>query len=143
MTSHRLLIAPLEEETGPREIRPAVVEDFRAEIRAAILETNLFAQVSVEPAARADLVLRPVLLIARETHLEDETPTVELAVRFELRHAVSRGVLWSREYRERSPTDLLARSPFPERRRLVASHAIRSRILEALRRDLTRFLLSY
>jgi hypothetical protein len=67
----------------------------------------------------------------------------EMEVRFELRVSTSRGLVWHAEYREESQQELLHQSPFRERQRILATQAIRQRILASLRRDLTRFLVAY
>ena len=142
---HVLVIEPVADETASREVRSALMEDFRGEVRAALAGIGLFSDVRTEAAGAPEplLLLRPVLLLERVAGSADQAPVVEMEVRFELRVSGSRGLVWRAEYREQSPQEILYQSPFHDRQRFIATQAIRRRILISLRRDLTRFLLAY
>lgn len=139
VTPYRLLIEPMQNQSSPPEVR----SDFREEIRTVIASTNLFAEVVTESSSPPDLFLRPVLLLERVSNLDQGSPVIELAIRFELGQTSSGGLLWEGEYRELSPSDLAFQSQLPDRQRLIAVRAIRKRILESLRQDLFRFILAY
>ncbi len=145
VTGYVLVIEPVADESGSREVRQGIMEDFRHEIQSALARGALFTEVRVERGDARDpfLLLRPVVLLDRVTRPDDPDAMVEMEVRFELRVSTSRGLVWHAEYREESPQELLHQSPFRDRRRILATQAIRQRILASLRRDLTRFLVAY
>ncbi len=145
LTGYLLVIEPVADESASREVRQRIMEDFRREIQTALARASLFAEVRTEGGGRREpfLLLRPVVLLDRVTRPADPDAMVEMEVRFEMRVSTSRGLVWHAEYREQSPQELLHQSPFRDRQRILANQAIRQRILAALRRDLTRFLVAY
>jgi hypothetical protein len=145
LTGHLLVIEPVEDESASREVAPALMDDFRDEIYRALAGTSLFADVRTDAGAASGpvLLLRPIILLLRETSPTEQDLIVEMEARFELRVSSSRGLIWQAEYREESPKEILYQSPFQDRARLLAAQATRQRILAALRRDLTRFLGAY
>jgi len=124
-------------------VRLTALEDLREEVRSSLTATGLFATVVTTETLGVDLMLRPVIQFERMTHSGESDPLIALSVRFELRSAGSNGMVWEREYTEKTPPELLFQIPFPDRARLIASRIIRHRIVESLRLDLTRFLLGY
>lgn len=138
----RLLIERPEDLSGSREVQMNTMEDLGGELVATLGRGELFEEISTDPEFPADLRLRPVVLLERVTQRKPNA-VVELSLRFELRQARSNAVVWSREYSETSPTEIVFRSPFERRQLLLAGRAIRRRILESLRADLIKILLVY
>lgn len=143
LTGYPLLVDPVEDRTSGRDVAASFMEDFRNEIRSVMERDRLFSSVVLEPPRGTYIRLRPVIFLNRVMRPEDQDPSAEMEIRFELTVSGSRGLVWHAEYREQSPREILYQSPFPERQRLLATQAIRYRILDSLRRDLTRFLVAY
>jgi hypothetical protein len=141
-TGYTLLIAPILDETAARDVTKGYMADFRDEIQASLAAIDLFSWIPAEGAHEPYLVLQPIILLDKITSPED-LPVAEMEMRFELSVSGSRGLIWHAEYSERSAEEIRYQAQFPERQRFLATRSIRRRILDSLRRDLTRFVIGY